>query len=84
MEQFTFRDPQVRTRLKDVLLLQADVTANSPAQRELLARFGLFGPPGIVFFDGRGRELPGRVIGYQPATTFLASIDRIAAAATAP
>ena len=81
MEQFTFRDPQVRTRLKDVLLLQADVTANSPAQRELLARFGLFGPPGIVFFDGRGRELPGRVIGFQPATTFLASIERIAAAA---
>jgi riboflavin synthase len=37
--------------LKDVLLLQADVTANSPDDKALLARFKLFGPPGIIFFD---------------------------------
>jgi thiol:disulfide interchange protein DsbD len=84
MEQFTFSDAQVRARLNDMLLLQADVTQNNDAQRALLARFGLFGPPGIVFFDREGRELPGRIIGYQPAPVFLASIDRITGARSAP
>ncbi|MEO7852895.1 MAG: protein-disulfide reductase DsbD, partial [Rubrivivax sp.] len=84
MEQFTFSDAQVRARLNGMLLLQADVTANNADHRELLARFGLFGPPGIVFFNREGRELPGRVIGYQPAQTFVASIERITAAGSAP
>jgi thiol:disulfide interchange protein DsbD len=37
-----------------VLLLQADVTANSADDKALLKRFKLFGPPGIVFFDKTG------------------------------
>lgn len=76
MERYTFTDPQVRERLGRVLLLQADVTRNSDADRELLKRFRLFGPPGIVFFDGRGQELPGvRVIGYQQPARFLQSLQ---------
>jgi thiol:disulfide interchange protein DsbD len=76
MERFTFTDPQVRERLKHALLLQADVTANSPADRELLKRFRLFGPPGIVFFDAQGREIEGlRVIGFQDAPRFLQSLQ---------
>jgi len=76
MERYTFTDPQVRERLGHVLLLQADVTRNSDADRELLKRFKLFGPPGIVFFDARGQELPGmRVIGYQQPARFLQSLQ---------
>ncbi len=75
MERYTFTDPQVRERLGSVLLLQADVTRNSDAERELLKRFKLFGPPGIVFFDASGHELPGvRVIGYQQPARFLQSL----------
>ena len=37
-----------------MLLLQADVTANSPEDKALLKRFSLFGPPGIIFFDRAG------------------------------
>jgi thiol:disulfide interchange protein DsbD len=75
MEAFTFSDPKVRTALAGMLLLQVDVTANSPADRELLKRFRLFGPPGIVFFDASGREIPGlRVIGFQGADRFLATL----------
>ena len=41
------------------------------ADRALLKRFQLFGPPGIVFFDAQGREIKGlRVIGYQNAERF--------------
>jgi thiol:disulfide interchange protein DsbD len=76
MESFTFSDPKVRAEMDRLLLLQADVTANSEAHRALLKRFSLFGPPGIVFFDAQGRELKGlRVIGYQNAERFLKTLS---------
>ncbi|MBX9794178.1 MAG: thioredoxin family protein, partial [Burkholderiaceae bacterium] len=75
MEHYTFSDPRVRAKLGQALLLQVDVTANSPADKELLKRFNLFGPPGIVFFDAQGLEVPDRrVIGYQNADRFLESL----------
>lgn len=77
MDQFTFSDPRVRARLRDAVLLRADVTANTAEQRALLARFSLFGPPGIVFFDKTGKEAPFRVIGYQSPEQFLASLERV-------
>ena len=81
MEAFTFMDAKVRAALDGMLLLQADVTANSEADRALLKRFSLFGPPGIVFFDAQGREIKGlRVIGYQNAERFLKTLSL----ATAP
>ncbi len=73
MERFTFADPRVQTRLAGWTLLQADVTANTRDDQELLRRFGLFGPPGIIFFDARGKEIDGvRVIGFKNAENFLA------------
>jgi thioredoxin:protein disulfide reductase len=83
MERFTFSDPRVQERLRDTLVLRADVTANNADDRALLARFTLFGPPGIVFFDGEGREAPVRVIGYQSADRFLESLDRTGAVGAA-
>jgi thiol:disulfide interchange protein DsbD len=75
MEKFTFSDPRVRAELERMLLVQADVTAGNDADRALLKRFSLFGPPGIIFFDASGREIPGlRVIGYQPPERFLRTL----------
>jgi thiol:disulfide interchange protein DsbD len=74
MERFTFTDASVRAKLGKAVLLQADVTKNSVEDRALLKRFNLFGPPGIVFFDAEGRELPTRVIGYQNANRFIESL----------
>ena len=80
MEAFTFTDARVKAKMGQMLLLQADVTANSPEDKALLKRFSLFGPPGIIFFDRHGREVDGlRVIGYQQADAFLATLDRAAA-----
>jgi thiol:disulfide interchange protein DsbD len=79
MDRFTFSDAQVQARLKNVLLLRADVTANSADDQALLRRFSLFGPPGIVFFDTRGTELAYRVIGFEPPQKFLASLERVLA-----
>jgi thiol:disulfide interchange protein DsbD len=77
MERYTFSDPQVQARLAGMIKIQADVTANTAEHKELLKRFRLFGPPGIVFFDPAGREIPGlRVIGFQPAGKFAAVLDQ--------
>src|SRR5690606_38569439 len=54
-EQFVFSDPAVQAELKQMLLLQADVTANNAQDAALLKKFELFGPPGIVFFDTQGQ-----------------------------
>ncbi len=76
MERFTFADAAVQAKLKPVLLLQADVTSNSEADQALLKRFGLYGPPGIIFFDKQGKELGDfRVTGYQDAAHFLQSLQ---------
>ncbi|HTJ54563.1 MAG TPA: protein-disulfide reductase DsbD [Nitrosospira sp.] len=78
MERFTFTDAKVQSRLKDVVLLQADVTAGTPEDSALLKRFKLFGPPGILFLDQEGREIPGvRLIGYQNADNFLAVLNAV-------
>jgi thiol:disulfide interchange protein DsbD len=76
MEAFTFTDARVRAQLDRMLLLQVDVTANNEADKALLKRFSLFGPPGIIFFDAQGREIRGlRVIGYQDAERFLKTLE---------
>lgn len=84
MEHETFVDKKVQALLKDAVLLQADVTANNEHDKALLQRFSLFGPPGIIFFDGQGNELKGRqVVGYQAPEKFIASVDRVYSTASA-
>jgi thiol:disulfide interchange protein DsbD len=78
MEKLTFVDPLVKARLANTVLLQVDVTANDAADRAMLKRFGLFGPPGIILFDRGGKEIPdGRVIGYQDSAKFLGSLAKL-------
>ncbi|MEO8526245.1 MAG: protein-disulfide reductase DsbD [Caldimonas sp.] len=76
MERFTFADPAVQRRLAGAVLLRADVTANNAQDRELLRRFHLFGPPGIIFFDGNGREVAvARLVGFQKTARFLETLQ---------
>ena len=78
MEKLTFVDPAVQARLANTVLLQVDVTANDAADKAMLKRFGLFGPPGIIFFDRNGAEIAdSRVIGYQNAGKFLGSLQKL-------
>jgi thiol:disulfide interchange protein DsbD len=76
MERFTFIDPVVQRRLSGAVLLRADVTANNAEDRELLKRFRLFGPPGTIFFDAGGREIPAaRIAGFQDSARFLRTLQ---------
>lgn len=78
MERFTFTDAGVQKKLAGALLLKADVTANNDADKALLKRFQLFGPPGTIFFDASGREIMGtRVIGFQNSDRFLQTLRAV-------
>ncbi|MQA22372.1 protein-disulfide reductase DsbD [Rugamonas sp. FT103W] len=76
MERFTFSKPAVSGKLKQVRLIQVDVTANSADDKALMKRFGLFGPPGIILFNG-GKEIPNsRVIGFLAPEPFVQHLGR--------
>jgi thiol:disulfide interchange protein DsbD len=75
MENYTFNDPKVQARLQHAVLLQVDVTANSDADKALLKRFSLFGPPGLIFWNSAGVQSDYKVIGFEKADKFLSSIE---------
>jgi thiol:disulfide interchange protein DsbD len=78
MEINTFANPQVSQELKQFVLLQADVTANSPENQALLKRFGLFGPPGILIFNQSSQEQKDqRIIGYMPPQRFIERLQKL-------
>ena len=75
MERTTLQDPGVIQALSGVRLLQADVTTQTPAHRELMQSFDLFGPPAMIFFNARGEERRHhRLVGYKDAEAFLEHI----------
>lgn len=77
MEKLTFSDKRVRAELDQMLLIQADVTANNSDDKALLKKYGLFGPPGILFFNESGNEMRNkRIIGFQSAQKFLENIKK--------
>lgn len=71
LEAFTFPDPAVQQALRGATLLRADVTDNNAADRRLMDRFDLYGPPAVLFFDAEGIERRGhRIVGYLPPDRF--------------
>jgi len=75
MESNTFARPEVQAAVEEVVLLQADVTRNDEIDRELLARFGIYGPPAILFFGKDAKERrPYRLFGYVGAEEFAAHV----------
>jgi thiol:disulfide interchange protein DsbD len=77
MEAYTFTDAEVQSVLANTVWLQADVTANDQADQELLERFGVFGPPTIVFFGADGQQRHGyEVVGYMKAADFASHLRK--------
>jgi thiol:disulfide interchange protein DsbD len=80
MERYTFPQPEVIAEMQRFVLLQADVTANDADDKALLQqRFGLPGPPAMLFFGATGQELRGyRLVGFVPAAEFAAHLREVA------
>jgi len=66
LEHITFADAKIKEALKDYVLIQADVTDSSDDIKALSDKFGLFGPPALIFFDEEGKEIKSkRTIGFE-------------------
>ena len=77
-EHKTFSDPEVQARFADMVLLQADVTANDDADVALLNGLNVLGLPTLIFFDRDGNEVSGqRVTGFMGPTEFLGQLDKL-------
>jgi len=59
-------------------LIKVDVTQVRDIDIELLKRFSLYGPPGIIFFDANKRELKDyRLSGYKEKDLFIEHIRKV-------
>ncbi|MBK5970435.1 MULTISPECIES: protein-disulfide reductase DsbD [Thiorhodovibrio] len=80
MERYTFPEPEVQAAMDNFVLLQSDVTANDAEDKALMQeRFGIHGPPAMLFFDTASTELRGyRLVGFVPPDEFAAHLREIA------
>ncbi|MFQ2158572.1 protein-disulfide reductase DsbD [Aeromonas hydrophila] len=77
-EHKTFSDPDVQARFSEMVLLQADVTANDDADVDLLNGLNVLGLPTLIFFDRTGNEVSGqRVTGFMGPAEFLGQLDKL-------
>ncbi|MGB0317554.1 MAG: protein-disulfide reductase DsbD, partial [Pseudomonadales bacterium] len=71
MERSIFPAPPVADALARFERWRLDLTANTAQDRALLADYGLFGPPALLFFDSRGQELQAYRLQGEPTVASL-------------
>ncbi len=77
LERFTFSDPRVVSEFAHWKLLRIDVTKNTAADAAMLRRFGLFGPPALIFYDRNGhQQVDAQLVGFVGADAFLVHIKQ--------
>ena len=77
-EEVTFSDAKVKAKMDEFVLIQADVTENNKEQKELSKKFGVFGPPAIIFFDEDTKVIKSKtIIGFVEPAEFLAHLNKI-------
>ncbi|MBB5428309.1 thiol:disulfide interchange protein DsbD [Paraburkholderia sp. JPY158] len=77
LERFTFTDPQVASEFAHWKLLRIDVTRNTAEDTAMLHRYGLFGPPALIFYDRTGRQQPdAQLAGFIGADAFVAHLKQ--------
>ena len=77
LERETFTTPAVSRRLAGMTLLRADVTANDEIDRALLANYGLYGPPAVLFFRDGVEVRAQRLVGFVGPRDFEAILDSL-------
>ena len=80
LDEITFKDEAVLKKLENFTLLRVDVTKNSSDNAQIMKKFGLIGPPAILFFRAGSHmqdELKNaRLIGFYPPKKFLAHLEK--------
>ena len=77
LEEITFQDEQVINKLQEFTLLKADVTENNDEGKALQKKFGVVGPPALIFWDKDKNEIQAsRIIGYKNPEDFLEIVNK--------
>jgi len=77
-EEVTFSDPAVMAKMNEFVLVRADVTENTDEQKALSKKYGVFGPPAIIFFDKNLKVIKSKtVVGYVEPKEFLEQLNAI-------
>ena len=72
LEAKTFSDEGVKTAMDSYVLVQVNLTANDEAARAISSKFGIFGPPAILFFDENGtRQKDADIVGFKEPQEFI-------------
>ncbi|MCW8837124.1 MAG: protein-disulfide reductase DsbD, partial [Thiovulaceae bacterium] len=72
LEHITFADETVRTKMDEFVLIKADITENTDKQKALSAKYGVFGPPVIIFISKEGDVISSKtIVGFIEPKPFL-------------
>jgi len=78
LEEITFKDNNVKNKMKEFVLINADVTQNNETQKALSKKYGVFGPPVIIFFDKDSNVQKSKtIVGFIPPDKFLNHLNNI-------
>ncbi len=78
LELYTFADAQVIDTLAGFVTIKVDVTAHDDASRALYERYGIIGPPALVFYDRDGHLKPeAMLVGVPDPADFVAHLAAI-------
>ena len=75
-DKITFKDKAVLEELSKYTLIKVDVTKNTQADKELMKKFNLFGPPAMIFYKNGKEEKSKRMIGFKDPEQFLKIIKQ--------
>ena len=77
-EKFTFPDPDVQKKFQSFVLLQADLTENTPTNIDIWEHYAVLGLPTMLFFDRNTKEMDShRVTGFMRADKFVPHLQQV-------
>ena len=77
LDEITFKDPEVIKKLQNFTLLKVDVTENSDDDKALQKKFGIVGPPALIFWDINKQEVKSaKIVGYKNPKEFLEILNK--------
>ena len=78
LEAQTFSDESVKTKMDGFVLVQVDLTANDDAAKAISGKFGVFGPPAIIFFDENGKRIKSAdIVGFKEPGEFRDHLEKL-------
>ena len=78
LDKITFSDENIKEKMDEFVLIQADVTKNQEDQKDLSAKYGVFGPPAMIFFDEDGNVMKSKsLVGFIKPSEFLKHLNNI-------